>query len=105
MYTITTTDLKRKALWYRLFGTAVLPVKRPYPRERHYFDGKNVWVYDLDTAALTEFDRRSLASYLASRQHGLTFEEALKQVQDGWTISAKDCQLQNGSQKASVFAV
>ena len=94
MHLIKTNDDHRRALWLRLFGRDLLPVKRPFPREVFYLNGRAEWLYDLDTAALSQLDRRSLAVYLASRQWGLTFQDALQRIErDGWHIVAADCEL------------
>ena len=88
LYRIKTSDKKRRALWYRLFGMETLPVKSHNPR-RCELPGKSVLAYDLDASRLSSGAVDAFAHYIANRQH-ITFSAAKSQV-DGWHIRAQGC--------------
>lgn len=90
---ITTRNGRQRALWLRLFGSDVLPVRAAAPHEVFTPDGRARQVYDLDVVAIGANGRRRLAAYVAARRWGVTFEQALRDVAFGWTIDATDCEL------------
>lgn len=96
---ITTTDARRRTLWLRLFGTAVLPVLHPRPRWQwlpgHQYEAL---AYDLDVGALPGGAPDRLAAYVA-RRAGWPYDYARAAVQGGWAITAVNCRLATESEK------
>ncbi len=92
-FQIATRNGRQRALWLRLFGSDVLPVRAAAPHEVFTPDGRARLVYDLDVVAIGANGRRRLAAYIAARRWGVTFEQALRDVAFGWTIDATDCEL------------
>ena len=92
-FQITTRNGRQRALWLRLFGSDVLPVRAARPHEVFTPDGRARLVYDLDVVAIGTNGRRRLAAYIAARKWGVTFEQALSDLAHGWTIDAADCEL------------
>ena len=88
LYRIKTSDKKRRALWYRLFGMETLPVKSHNPR-RCELPGKSILAYDLDASRLSSGAVDTFAHYIAHK-YCIPFSEARSKV-DGWHIQAHGC--------------
>ena len=63
---VITTDITRRRLWRRIFGTSRLPVKHSHPRLMCMPSGE-ILAYDLDINRLHPFAVRRLVHYAAMR--------------------------------------
>jgi hypothetical protein len=93
IHQVRTTDPQRRALWLRLFGVGVLPVKRPYPEIFADRAGDERLAYVLDARRLAPQQLHNLASYLQARVWGLSYQDAQRQAREVWTIDAEDVEL------------
>jgi hypothetical protein len=105
-YAIRTNDPIRRAKWDRLFGLDALPVVSPWPVEMVQPDGSSGYYYELDTRALTAWQVQRLAGHISARCWGISHTEALARIEQGWFVSAENCELVERSETAvsPVFA-
>lgn len=99
---VTTTDPQRRALWLRLFGVDVLPVKRPFPELFIDAAGNERLAYVLDSRQLTAIQINKLASYLQARIWGLGYQDAQRQARERWTIDAEGVELVDPEDETAV---
>jgi hypothetical protein len=90
---IKTTDPRRRALWLRLFGMDVLPVKWPFPEPFVDAAGNERMAYVLDSRHLTPQQTHNLASYLQARTWGMSYQDACRRVGELWTIDAENVEV------------
>jgi hypothetical protein len=91
---ITTSSAEQRQKWVDIFGSDVLPVKSPYPVEKHVQGRGMVFFYTLDPKRMRPMQLHRLAAHITARVWHTDYASTLARItENGYDIDATHCRL------------